>query len=38
MNKTHWNTVELGAGVAQEDLAEMVVDRFYLIAPKKRGK
>lgn len=37
MNKTHWNTVELDAGVPREDLMEMVADSFHLTAPKKRG-
>lgn len=37
MNKTHWNTVELNAGIPREDLMEMVADSFNLTAPKTRG-
>lgn len=37
MNKTHWNTVEINAGVSHGDLSEMVSDSFRLTAPKRRG-
>lgn len=38
MNKTHWNTVELDAGIARGDLLEMIADSYKLTAAKKRGK
>lgn len=38
MNKTHWNLVEIGADVPEQELFSMIEKSFSLTAPKRRRK
>lgn len=35
MNKTHWNTIELGGDVPDDDLCEMIRHSYELVGPKR---
>ena len=35
MNKTHWNTVELGGDVPDEELCDMIRHSYELVGPKR---
>lgn len=39
MNKKHWNTIELGGGIPESELREMIDHSYYLVVarlPKQR--
>lgn len=38
MNHTHWNTVEVNAGVPPEDLCEMISDSYRLTTSPARAE
>ena len=38
MNKTHWNTVRVNAGLPEQELSDMIAHSFELTRPKARAR
>jgi predicted DNA-binding protein (MmcQ/YjbR family) len=36
LNKRHWNTITLGAGVPDEMVRDLIEDSYALVSPRRR--